>query len=159
MRHGAPAVIAAVAMAMALTASPAAAARVDPHSAQAAADVVRHLAALLEARRFGDAYALVRGGAPEDAAARRAFIRRYSGYRRIHGHVGAPGDSEGAAGSIYIMVPLTLDGRAANGRRRAASGTVTLRRVNGVDGATPAQLRWHISQVDLAEAAPPHARR
>jgi hypothetical protein len=31
-----------------------------------------------------------------------------------------------------------------NGESFGSAGTVTLRRVNGVPGATPAQLRWRI---------------
>ncbi|WP_296678005.1 hypothetical protein [Novosphingobium sp.] len=49
------------------------------------------------------------------------------------------GVQEGAAGSLYYSVPVTV----IDGGRRIA-GTVVLRRVNDVEGATPEQLRWHI---------------
>ena len=59
------------------------------------------------------------------------------------------GDVEGGAGSLYYEVPLTVTGKRKDGKPVARQGTVTLRRVNDVDGATPAQLRWHLSGVTL----------
>ena len=60
------------------------------------------------------------------------------------------GDVEGAAGSLYYEVPLTITGKRKGGAPLTRQGTVVLRRVNDVDGATPAQLRWHLSGVTLA---------
>ena len=59
------------------------------------------------------------------------------------------GDVEGGAGSLYYEVPLTVTGKRKNGASLTRQGTVALRRVNDVDGATPAQLRWHIMSVTL----------
>lgn len=59
------------------------------------------------------------------------------------------GDVEGAAGSLYYEVPLTVTAKRKNGTAVSRKGTVTLRRVNDVDGATPAQLRWHLAGVTL----------
>lgn len=56
-----------------------------------------------------------------------------------------PGESEGAAGSIYYTAPVTI----IDGARRL-TGEVVLRRVNDVPGATPEQLRWHIESTTLA---------
>lgn len=53
------------------------------------------------------------------------------------------GRSEGAAGSIYYEAPVILRfGEDAPPER----GTLTLRRVNDVPGATAEQLRWHIER-------------
>ena len=54
------------------------------------------------------------------------------------------GKQEGAAGSSYYTVPVTI----VDGGRRIP-GEVVLRRVNDVDGATPEQLRWHIESTTL----------
>ena len=59
------------------------------------------------------------------------------------------GDVEGAAGSLYSEVPLTITGKRKGGAPLTRQGTVVLRRINDVDGATPAQLRWHLSGVTL----------
>ncbi|MEO6152505.1 MAG: hypothetical protein ABIT09_06450 [Croceibacterium sp.] len=60
------------------------------------------------------------------------------------------GTMDGAMGSSYYQVPTTVVGKQrANGKPYRLAGTVTLRRVKDVDGATADQLRWHIEQVDL----------
>lgn len=59
------------------------------------------------------------------------------------------GEMEGAAGSSYYTVPATVTGTRADGSKAVLKGEIVLRRVNDVDGATPEQLRWHISQVSL----------
>lgn len=54
------------------------------------------------------------------------------------------GEQEGAAGSLFYTVPVTI----VDGTRRIP-GEVVLRRVNDVDGATAEQLRWHIESTTL----------
>ena len=63
--------------------------------------------------------------------------------------VGTPGDSEGAAGSIYIDVPVTVRARLKDGTRQRFTGHYTLRRVNDVPGSTRAQRRWHLYSAEL----------
>jgi hypothetical protein len=53
------------------------------------------------------------------------------------------GEIEGAAGSLFYEAPVML--RFAEGGE-TRTGTITLRRVNDVEGATPEQLRWHIER-------------
>jgi len=56
------------------------------------------------------------------------------------------GDVEGAAGSLYYEVPVALHfGPDAVPER----GTLTLRRVNDVPGASPEDLRWHIERATI----------
>lgn len=63
--------------------------------------------------------------------------------------VDAPGRVEGAAGSLYIEVPVRLDATPAGGKLVHYEGSYVLRRVNDVPGSTPAQQRWHIAQAKL----------
>lgn len=60
-----------------------------------------------------------------------------------------PGTVEGGAGSLYYESQLTITADDEDGRPVRIEGPVVLRRVNDVDGATPAQLRWHFSQITL----------
>lgn len=53
------------------------------------------------------------------------------------------GTMEGAAGSSYYTAPVTITGKDKDGRPLRIEGKAVLRRVNDVDGASPAQLRWH----------------
>ncbi len=95
-------------------------------------------AAALENRDFSAASALFGGG--------RRDSNDYAGYGDITVGFG-DGDVEGAAGSLYYAVPVWLTASGPSGPVRR-EGTITLRRVNDVDGATPAQLRWHVDQLD-----------
>lgn len=59
------------------------------------------------------------------------------------------GRSEGAAGSIYYEAPVVLRfGDSAPPER----GTLILRRVNDVPGASAEQLRWHIERSTIGAA-------
>ncbi|SFG17023.1 hypothetical protein SAMN05518801_10922 [Novosphingobium sp. CF614] len=53
------------------------------------------------------------------------------------------GDTEGAAGSLYYEAPIVVD--FADGRL-SKRGTIVLRRVNDVPGASEEQLNWRIER-------------
>lgn len=110
-----------------------------PQSAQGAADVVQVYYALIGEGKVAETARLRSDGKPEDL----------SGYASYHALIGAPGEVEGGAGSLYVEVPVVIYGRLKSGPEYHRSGSATLRRVNGVDGATPDQLRWRIAQIDL----------
>ena len=113
-----------------------------PDSAQGAADVVQTYFALLGERRYAEAQALWGAGGvgAED------FADAFSAYAQYRAQVGAPGEIEGAAGSLYVEIPVAIYGRRTNGQEFRQRGAITLRRVNNVPGATEAQLRWHIER-------------
>lgn len=121
---------------------------IDPDGAQGASQVVQGYYGLLEQKRFEDAQDLwdQQGaiGAQDDAH----FEARFRGFSEIHAHVGAPSEPEGAAGSIYVTVPVQVYGRiAATSKPFYTLRQVTLRRVNDVPGSTPEQRRWHIVSI------------
>lgn len=58
------------------------------------------------------------------------------------------GQQEGAAGSLYFTVPVTVMVDDANGKRIPIRGTLTARRANDVDGASAGQLSWRIVSLD-----------
>ena len=118
---------------------------IDPKGAEAAGQVMQNYGALLEQRRFADAAALW-----GDAAAAATFARQFGESAEMHLQVGKPGNTEGAAGSIYVTVPVVVYGRAPGAFSR--SGSATLRRVNDVPGSTEAQRRWHIERIELGAA-------
>jgi hypothetical protein len=76
------------------------------------------------------------------------FARQWEPYRTLAVEVGK-GESDGAAGSLYYEVSVSISGTRQDGQPYRLSGIVTLRRVNDVDGATPEQLRWHIERSTL----------
>ncbi len=60
------------------------------------------------------------------------------------------GEQNGGAGSLYYEAPVTL---RFGSRGQPQSGTLLLRRVNNVDGATPEQLRWRIERSTIGAGA------
>jgi hypothetical protein len=120
---------------------------IDPKSTEAAGQVVQSYGTLMEEKRFAQAAKL--WGHPElDQIT--AQLRRD---REVHFEVGKPGDSEGAAGSIYVTVPVVIYGVDAAGKDFRRPADVILRRVNDVPGSTEAQRRWHIERIDWKAAA------
>ena len=53
---------------------------------------------------------------------------------------------------MFVTVPVTVIATLNNGTRQRFRGSYVLRRVNNVDGATAAQLRWHIESARLRRA-------
>jgi hypothetical protein len=120
---------------------------VDPKSSEAAEELVGSFVKLLDTGKFDEAYMLLGTGAPP----RKQFDSDFSRYSDLHVTAGKAGDQEGAAGSIYLSVPLTVSGKL-DGKTTSRSATAILRRVNDVPGSTEAQRHWHIERIDWANA-------
>lgn len=118
---------------------------IDPKSAEGAGQVVQRYAALIEEGKFAEAHKAWGAGIEQGVLA----PERLKALGEVHFEVGKPYDQEGAAGSSFIMVPLRLYGTGRDGKRFNFIGPLTLRRVNDVDGASAAQLRWHIVESAL----------
>ncbi|WIW87855.1 hypothetical protein K3M67_12905 [Sphingobium sp. V4] len=135
--------------------APVAEGTIDPDSAQGAAQVVQGYYGLLEEKRFEDAQDLWNPGSAIGGQDDAHFEARFRGFGEIHANVGAPSETEGAAGSVHVTVPVQVYGRiAANGKPFHMLRQVTLRRVNDVPGSTEEQRRWHIESIG-AYVAPP----
>lgn len=111
----------------------------------AAKKVVEAYFTALSERRYPYAYRMF----PGSGISASAFAASYAKYRTFKATVGAPGNTEGGAGSIYVEIPVVVTGTLRSGGPFRLEGPVSLRRVNDVDGATEAQLRWHIFSSDL----------
>src|SRR5436190_2245172 len=61
---------------------------------------------------------------------------------------GEPSRVEGAAGSRYIDVQVTITATKKSGERQTFTGTYTLRRTV-VDGARPSERRWHLNGANI----------
>ena len=111
---------------------------IDPKSAEAAGQVVQHYGSLIEQGRWGEA-ATYWG----DGNAASSFAKELQERGLKHLEIGKPGEPEGAAGSIYVTMPVVF----YDGSKRS-SADVILRRVNDVPGSTEAQRRWHIERIE-----------
>jgi hypothetical protein len=102
---------------------------------------------LINEGKFNEAYMLLGSAAPP----RSDFDRQFTRYSHLKVTAGSAGDQEGAAGSIYISIPLTVSGEL-DGKHSTRSATAILRRVNDVPGSTEAQRHWHIERIDWGAA-------
>ncbi|HEY6916268.1 MAG TPA: hypothetical protein VI381_01360 [Allosphingosinicella sp.] len=118
-------------------------------SAQGAANVVQTYYALLEQGKYREAWRLWSEGGEASGMGAEAFTASFAEYAEYHANIGAPGRIEGAAGSLYVTVPVQLYGRLKSGEPFNRKGAVTLRRVNDVPGSTGEQRRWHIASTDV----------
>jgi membrane-bound inhibitor of C-type lysozyme len=110
-----------------------------PESAQGAGNVLQSYYALLGQGKTAEAGKLRSDGKAPDL----------SPYASYHAQVGGPGAIEGAAGSLFVEVPVVIYGRLKTGAELHQSGKAVLRRVNDVPGSTPEQRRWHIERIEL----------
>lgn len=62
--------------------------------------------------------------------------------------VGEAGRVEGAAGSRFVEVPVTIHAWKRDGSAQEFTGSYVVRRAV-VDGATDAQRRWHLYSADI----------
>jgi hypothetical protein len=111
---------------------------IDPKSGEAAGQVVQHYGALIEQARWSDAARYWR-----DAESASAFAKQLQERGLKHLEIGKPGAPEGAAGSIYVTMPVAF----YDGSKREAADVI-LRRVNDVPGSTAEQRRWHIERIE-----------
>lgn len=120
-----------------------------PDSAQGAANVVQTYYALLGDKKYAEARNLWSDGGKASGQTAKAFAASFDQYESYNAEIGAPGDIEGAAGSLYVEVPVVIYGVLKTGQPVHMKGDVRLRRVNNVPGSTDVQRKWRIAQADL----------
>ena len=123
-----------------------------PTSPQGAANQMQIYFALIGEKKFDQAWELWNGEPTDRANAtgmtKAEFIADMNRYYQYSAQVGAPGETEGAAGSVFITVPVQIYGRLKTGEVFHHRGDATLRRVNDVDGSTERQRQWRISKIE-----------
>ncbi|WP_254703118.1 MULTISPECIES: hypothetical protein [Sphingomonas] len=125
---------------------------VDPRSDAAAAEVIRRYYSAINAHDYATAWTQWgQDGRPGQRFA--DFRKGFAHTRSTHVSIGTMPPSEGAAGSIYATVPVTVEAQLDDGRRQRFAGQYVVRRVNDVPGASAEQLRWHIDSATLKPAA------
>lgn len=122
---------------------------IDPKGAEGAIALLQDYAALIEQGRFARARRLWSDSGRASGMSEQAFAQSLGGYVEIRADVGAPGRMEGAAGSIFVEIPIRFHGKRAGGSSFSSVGTATLRRVNDVPGSTPEQRQWRIYRLEL----------
>lgn len=101
-------------------------------SAQGAAAVLQTYYALIEEANYGEAFHL-REQRP-DGPTEEQFAASFKDYAEYHANIGRPSEVQGAAGSLYVEVPVQTYGRYKDGKPFSSAGTVALRRSNNIPG-------------------------
>ena len=127
-------------------------------SAQGAANVVQTFFAHVEAGHHQQAWRLWSEGGKASGMSAPEFAASFDRYQEYHARVGAPGRIEGAAGSLYVEVPVQIFGRLKDGKSFNAAGTVRLRRTNEVPGSSAEQRQWRIAAVVPGDLMHPAAK-
>ena len=112
-----------------------------------ARNVLLAFARAIELKEFDQAWAMLSPG-DRQRWSKSDFTKLFAGLGKLT--VAVPtGTMEAAAGSSYYNAPVTITANDKDGRPVRIEGEALLRRVNDVDGATPAQLRWHFDRLTL----------
>jgi hypothetical protein len=122
---------------------------VDETSAAAAVAVIRLYYAHIAAHDYYSAYRLWGDGGRATGKKLATFNRGFPNTISTSVTIGVPHEPEGAAGSTYIEIPVTVRARLRDGQRQRFAGSYVLRRVNDVPGSPLADRRWHIARADL----------
>ena len=124
----------------------------EPTPADAVA-VVRDYYAAIDGGDHARAYALWSDGGRSSGQTPEQFAAGFSGTRTVTVDAGEPGRVEGAAGSRFVEVPVSVAATQADGSVRRYVGAYVLRRAV-VDGASAGQRDWRIASADLREFQP-----
>jgi hypothetical protein len=111
-------------------------------------DVVRAYYTAIRSRNYAAAYRLWGRDGSASGKSEAAFAGGFKDTRSVAVTIGDSVRIEGAAGSQFATIPVTVDAELATGERQHFVGTYTLRRVM-VDGAPPEDRRWHIESASL----------
>jgi len=120
-----------------------------PTSAQGAGNVMQVYYALIAEGQYEKAWHSWTQGGQGSGMTAAAFAASFAQYSSYNANIGKPGEIEGAAGSLFVTVPVQIYGRRKSGEEVHQLGEATLRRVNDVPGSTPEQREWHIFKIDL----------
>ena len=78
-----------------------------------------------------------------------SFRDGFANTRSTSVDIGTPRDGEGAAGSVYITVPVDVRATLRSGAQQHFAGSYVLRRINNVPGSSAEDRRWHLHSASL----------
>ena len=111
--------------------------------------VIQTYYAAINAHEFWQAYGLWGDNGAESGQTLREFTAGFKETESVAVKVGQPGRVEGAAGSRYVTIPVTISAITTGGQAQRFTGSYTLRRTV-VDGATATQRRWQLFSADIS---------
>lgn len=110
--------------------------------------MVRRYYAAINARDYRTAYAQWSDDGRASKQTYEQFAAGFAQTQAVTPEVGPPGGIEGATGSRYVEVPISLRATTRDGQVQQFAGSYTLRKTV-VDGASAEQRRWHLYSAKL----------
>lgn len=151
MRHqGKESAMRAVISALVLLSSAAMAKAAGAPDAWQARAVIEAYYHAIDAGEYRQAYALWGDEGRASGQKFEAFEKGFTDTAEVAVFTGPAGPVEGAAGSLYVTVPVRIEARLMDGTEQRFAGEYVLSKVNDVPGASAAQLRWHLSSAEIA---------
>ncbi|WP_374791630.1 hypothetical protein [Aerosakkonema funiforme] len=111
---------------------------------QKAAQVIRHYYDAINRKDYRSAYADWAGEGSASGKSFEQFRRGFANTASVKVNIGKPDSINGAVGSLYVAIPVTVTATNVNGTTQRFTGNYTLKRINDVPGSTPEQRRWHL---------------
>lgn len=121
----------------------------EPNPQEAVA-VIRDYYAAIDDHNYAHAWALWSDGGRASGQTPQQFADGFSNTTEVAAQIDVPGRVDGAAGSRYVEVPVSINATQRDGSVRSYAGSYTLRRAV-VDGATADQRAWRIASAKLHE--------
>lgn len=125
------------------------AARSDTPARGVPASVIRDYYSAIASHDYARAYGLWRNGGRASGKSLAAFERGFVDTVDTKVDVGEPSRPEGAAGSIYVTVPVIVQATTGDGTEQRFKGRYVLRRANAATGASKADQAWRIDSASL----------
>lgn len=119
----------------------------DPE-AKGPSDVIYEYYASINSSDYRGAYELWAGNGEASRKTFEQFRNGFANTARTEVEIGKVGDEEGAAGSRYITIPVTIQARTKSGKDQRFTGEYVLRR-SVVGGATEEQRAWRIHSASI----------
>lgn len=123
----------------------------DSQFEQEAVRVIRDYYSAIARHDYKQAYSAWQGDGTASQQSFEQFQQGFANTASVAVEVGEPGRLEGAAGSLYINIPVTVTAVTTNGTPQRFRGSFVLRRVNNVPGSTPKQRKWHIYSANITQ--------
>ena len=105
----------------------------------------------INARNYSQAYAEWDNQGQASGQSLAEFSRGYANTASVLTEVTGPGRIEGAAGSSYVTLPVTITATTANGQTQRFGGTYILRQANDEIRTPVAEQGWRIYSADIAQ--------
>lgn len=118
-----------------------------------AVQVIRNYYSAIARRDYKQAYCAWQGDGVASKQSFEQFKRGFANTASVAVEIGKPGRLEGAAGSIYIEIPVKISAIATNRTPQHFRGSYVLRRVNNVPGSTLEQRQWHLYSAKITQVS------